>query len=167
MNEVPVSLQTRALLLLQESPVKYEAGAAPKDVVIWAHCPPQQNSTASVRNLYLDRDLNPWRDSTGKTSQQKHLLDAPHFPNNNFPQQKCWFKLLMLTWVQDKVMWFLEPPGQVMNDAVMKRKFHTHCPANKDRIVLSSAPCGHRSAEEPLTEDGDFWSSPSNFSKIS
>lgn len=47
-----------------------------------------------------------------------------------------------------------------MNDAVMKRKFHAHCPANKDRTVksavLSSAQCGHRFAEEPCTEDGEF-----------
>lgn len=164
--------QTRALLLLlQESPAWHEAGAAPQDAVTWAHCPPHQNSTASVRDLYLDR-YESMESSAGKTSQQKHLLDAPCFPNNNFPQQKCWFKLFMSTWVQDKVMWFLELPGQVVNDAVMKRKFHAHCPANKDRIVkpavLSSAWCGHRFAEEPLTEDGDFWtSSPSHFSKIS
>lgn len=103
--------------------------------MIWTHCPPQQNSIASVRELYLDRYLSPWRDLAGKTYQQTRLLDAPHFPNNNFPQQKCWFKLFMLMWVQDKVMWFLEPPHQVMNDVVMKRKFLAHCTANKDRIV--------------------------------
>lgn len=172
MNEVPLCLQTRALLLLQESPAGHEVGAVPWDAVIWAHCPPQQNSTASVRDLCLDRYLNPWRDSAGKTYQQTRLLDAPCFPNNTFPQQKCWFKPFMLTWVQDKVMWFLEPPHQVMNDVVMKRKFHPHCPANKDRIVkpavLSSSCCGHRFAEQPSTEDGDFWtSSHSHLSKIS
>lgn len=163
--------QTRALLLLQESPAWHEAGAAPQDQwpELTAH-PTKQH--CQCEGPVFGQVSESMESSAGKTSQQKHLLDAPCFPNNNFPQQKCWFKLFMLTWVQDKVMWFLEPPGQVVNDAVMKRKFHAHCPANKDRIVkpavLSSAWCGHTFAEESLTEDGDFWtSSPSHFSKIS
>lgn len=140
----------------------------------WPQCPPQRNSQASVRELCLDRYLSPWRDSAGKTYRQTRLLDAPRFPNNAFPQQKCWFKLFVLTWVQDKVMWFLEPPHQVMNDVVMKRKFLAHCMANKDRIVkplallcLALPLWMHRFSEEPSTEEeGDFWTLPqSHFPK--
>lgn len=60
----------------------------------------------------------------------------------------------------------MEPPHQVMNDGVMKRKFLAHCTANKGRIVkplaavLSSAAvrvCRVGSIKEPSTEDeGDL-----------
>lgn len=83
--------------------------------------PAGSRQQGSVKGLYLDKHLSPPR--VRKTYQcQPALWMHPISQTTlspNAAQQKCWFKLFVLMWVWDKVLWFLACWQEAVNDVVM------------------------------------------------
>lgn len=102
--------------------------------------PAGSRQQGSVKGLYLDKHLSPPR--VRKTYHCQPALEMhPTSQTTVSPsaaQQKCWFKLFVLMWVWDTVMWFLACWQEAVNDVVMVYIYlPAWMPEKKGRTVKS------------------------------